>query len=228
MTVPTTMSGDFLEGNACIALDLRFISRLARSCMLLARSLFRDEVGESRCVSASGSVSSDTLAALPHTVAHQAHGASLPCRFPEDLFYSPVQALVGIGCNELCAVGAVVALRLQELEPRVIRLRVHHRYVGHAPPAGLILADGLRHGGRCCAVSLDVGRVKPDVGYRAHFERLLRQVCYLGVEARDDCAHAVPAEPLDTHLGGDPLCLPCVGSGGVNLGHRRDDGLSTR
>lgn len=152
------------------------------------------------------------------------HGASLPGRFPEDLFYSPDQSLVSIGCEELGAGDAAGALRLQEIGTRVMRLCVHHRYAGHPPPDGLISADGRRYGGRCYAVSLDVGRVMPDVGYCAHIERLLRQVCYLGVEARDDCAHAVPAKPLDTHLGGDLLRLSCAGAGGVHFGHRRYKG----
>lgn len=152
------------------------------------------------------------------------HGATLPGRFPEDLFYSPDQSLVGIGCDEFSAGGAAVALRLQETGSRVIRLRVRHRYAGHPPPAGVISADCRRRGGRCYAVSLDVGRVKPDAGYCVLIERLLRQVCYLGVEARDDCARAVPAEPFDTHLGGDLLRLPCAGAGGVHFGHRRYEG----
>lgn len=59
MTVPTTMDGEFSEGNTCTALDLRYISRLALSCTLLARSLFQGKGRESRYVSASGSASSD-------------------------------------------------------------------------------------------------------------------------------------------------------------------------
>lgn len=85
-----------------------------------------------------------------------------------------------------------------------VRERIGLRLLGHPSPVGLISADGRRHGGRFYVVSPDVGRVKPDVGYRAHIERLLRQACNLGVEARDDCAHAVPVESLDTHFGGDP------------------------
>ncbi len=126
MTVPTTMGGEFSEGNTCTALDLRYISRLARSCTLLARSLFQSKGRESRYVSAPGSASSGTLAALSHAVAHQVHGALLLGRFPEDFFYSPYQALVSIGCDELGVGGPAVALRLQESDSRVIRLRVHH------------------------------------------------------------------------------------------------------
>lgn len=165
-------------------------------------------------------------AGLAHAVAHQVHGASLPSRPLEDLAYGPDQALVGIGHDELGAGGTAVAQRLQEAEPRVVGLRVHHRHAEHPPPSGLVAADGRHHGGRChapLAAALDVGRVEPDVGYRARIERPLREVGYLGVEARGDRAHAVPAEPPDAHLLGYPLHLPGAGAGGVHLGDGRHE-----
>lgn len=42
--------------------------------------------------------------------------------------------------DELGAGGATVARRLQEAKPRVMRLRVHHRYAEHLPPVGLVAA----------------------------------------------------------------------------------------
>lgn len=54
-------------------------------------------------------------------------------------------------------------------------------------------------------------------------ERAVGKVRYLGVEARGDGAHAVPAEPLDAHLLGYPLHLPGAGAGRVHLGHGRHE-----
>ena len=119
-----------------------------------------------------------------------------------------------------------VAQLPQETEPRFVGLRVHHGHPQHPPPAGLVAAYRRDHRGRshaAPAAALDVGRVEPDVGYRARIERPLREVGYLGVEGRGDRAHSVPAEPLDAHLLSYPLHLPGAGAGGVHLGHRRDE-----
>lgn len=165
-------------------------------------------------------------AGLAHAVAHQVHRAALPGRPLEDLAYGPDQAPVGIGYDELGAGRAAVAQLPQETEPRFVGLRVHHGHPQHPPPAGLVAAYRRDHCGRshaAPAAALDVGRVEPDVGYRARIERPLREVGYLGVEGRGDRAHAVPAEPLDAHLLGYPLHLPGAGAGGVHLGYRRDE-----
>lgn len=166
-------------------------------------------------------------AGLAHAVAHQVHRAALPGRPLEDLAYGPDQAPVGIGYDELGAGRAAVAQLPQETEPRFVGLRVHHGYPQHPPPAGLVAAYRRDHRGRshaAPAAALDVGRVEPDVGYRARIERPLREVGYLGVEGRGDRAHSVPAEPLDAHLLGYPLHLPGARAGGVHLRHGGHEG----
>ena len=83
----------------------------------------------------------------------------------EDLAYGPDQAPGASDTDELVAGGATVARRLQEAEPRVMRLRVHHRYAEHLPPAGLVAAYRRDSRGRsraAPAAALEVGHVEPD------------------------------------------------------------------
>lgn len=92
--------------------------------------------------------------------------ASLLGRPPlEDLAYGPDQAPGASDTDELGAGGATVARRPQEAEPRVMRLRVHHRYAEHLPPAGLVAAYRRDSRGRsraAPAAALEVGHVETD------------------------------------------------------------------
>src|SRR5271154_5587963 len=155
------------------------------------------------------------LAGMGEGVAHGVNPAALPGGV-DQLGDRRLDALVGIGDDQLDAAQAPPSQLAQELGPEGLGLRGADVHAEHLAPPVRVHADGDDHGDRddaMVAAHFDVGRVEPDYGQSPSSGRSRKAFTRSSISShsRDNWLLETPAPPIArTRSSTERVDTPCT------------------